>query len=341
MTIKPFLINPGRANNPPHPQSYGAEYPLSFAEGIGGARKHRSGPIIGRITAAEEKRYNAVKAAGVDWSPGMFAKSTKKMAKKGKSKKTLSAAQLAAQQKFTAMARKRTAAARKARSAAAGTETPRRDEEGNSMAKAKKKRARRRPAASVARRGARRVKRASSQAKRLRTMVGRVVNPKRRRHNTHRYNKNPNTAKGVLAYMVEGAKDGLLVVVGRGVTKMVAQKIPIPQTSIVASAAVQLAVGLGLAMAVRKITKSDRHASMFLAGAYSNVIQSALAPLPVIGPILSGVSSWPRMDAGIMSSWPRAITPPSEKTNVMYGNTVGLSQPWGYDDPNLSDGIFS
>lgn len=352
MTIKPFLINPGRAKNPPHPQSYGAHLPLLHSEAIGGARKTFK---IGRITAAEEARYNAVKAAGANWYPGMFsapadsAPMTKtKTAKSPRaSKRRFSAAQLDAQEKFAAMARKRSTVARKARSKTVGTKTPRRIEEGNSMAKAKKRKTRRRPAALAAAGRPRQVARRSSKRAKLRTMVGRVVNPRRRRKNTHRY-KNPSTAKGILSYAMEGAKDGLMVVVGRGVTKMVAQKIPIGQNTMVASAAVQIGVGLVLAMAVRKITKSDRHASMFLAGAYSNVIQSAVAPLPVVGPILGGLSSYPRMSAGMgdyaragMGAYAKSVTPPSASAKVMYGNNVGLSQPWGYDDPNLADGIFS
>ncbi len=141
-----------------------------------------------------------------------------------------------------------------------------------------------------------------------------------------------------MATVVQGAKDGFMVTLGRGLTKMVSTKIPFGQTSTVGQSAVQLLVGTGLAMAVKKVLRSERAGAMFLAGAYSNVIQTALAPVPVLGPALSGVASWPRIAGGGVSSWPRAAAAlPAPGPS----NANGVGQPWGYDSPNLSDGIQS
>lgn len=143
---------------------------------------------------------------------------------------------------------------------------------------------------------------------------------------------------GIVKMMIQGAKDGFAVTVGRGVTKLIAQKIPFGQTSAIGQGAVQLLVGTGLAMAVRNITKSERTAAFVLAGAFSNVIQTALAPVPVLGPALSGVASWPRMAAPNMGAWPRAALPAAQPQP---SNTARVGQPWGFDSPELADGIFT
>jgi hypothetical protein len=136
--------------------------------------------------------------------------------------------------------------------------------------------------------------------------------------------------------VVQGAKDGLAVTLGRGLTKYVAGKIPFGQTSTIGQGAMQIAIGTALAMVVKKVTRSDRAGAMFLAGAYSNVLQTALAGVPVIGASLSGVSSWPRVPATV-SAWPKALPAAAVSTP----SNAALGQPWGFDSPNLSDGIMS
>lgn len=121
-------------------------------------------------------------------------------------------------------------------------------------------------------------------------------NPVSRRRKRRSYRRNPVgiSAKGFLGSVVQGAKDATAVVVGRGVTNLVAQRIPFGQTSAVGQAAVRIIVGTLLAPLVGKITKSPRTASFFLAGAYSDVVAKALAPIPVIGPAVTGLGLYGR-----------------------------------------------
>lgn len=80
---------------------------------------------------------------------------------------------------------------------------------------------------------------------------------------------------------MQGAQDGLAVTLGSGVTNFVASKIPFGQSTTVGQGATQLLVGTLLGPVVKKLTRSDRAASMFVAGAYSNVIRTALAKTPL------------------------------------------------------------
>ena len=135
--------------------------------------------------------------------------------------------------------------------------------------------------------------------------------------------------------ITRGAIDGFSVTLGRGITRLVASKIPFGQTSTVGQGAMQILVGTGLAMAVRKVTKSERAAAFFLAGAFSNVIQGFLAPVPVLGPMVQGgLSAYPQLG---LQSWPRAL--PGAQPRV--SRAAGVGQPWTYDMPELSDGIQS
>ena len=143
-------------------------------------------------------------------------------------------------------------------------------------------------------------------------------NPVSRRRKRRSYRRNPVgiSAKGFLGSVVQGAKDATAVVVGRGVTNLVAQRIPFGQTSAVGQAAVRIIVGTLLAPLVGKITKSPRTASFFLAGAYSDVVAKALAPIPVIGPAVTGlglygrgVGVYPRAGVGVyprLNGWAAA-----------------------------------
>lgn len=142
-----------------------------------------------------------------------------------------------------------------------------------------------------------------------------AANPRRTRRRRRRsYRRNPVVSGGgIVRTLVQGAKDGLAVSLGRGVTKIVAQRIPFGQSTAVGQAGVQLLVGTVLAMAIKKLTRSERVSAFFLAGAYSNVIQTALAPVPVLGPALSGVASWPRVNAGV-ASWPQRALPAATDT---------------------------
>lgn len=264
----------------------------------------------------------------------------------GRIRKRFSAAQLAAQAKFAAMVRKRSAGTRKARSVSARSTTPRRSG-GSSMATTRRKRRKRRVSAAAPRKRRRRrtVRNGPVRRRRRRRPVMALrSNPRRRRHAVHhsrrrRIRRNPGLGGGVIKTLVQGAKDGFTVTVGRGLTKYVAGKIPFGGTSTIAQGAMQILVGAGLAMAVRKVTKSERTAAFFLAGAFSNVIQTQLAAVPGIGPMLSGgVGSWPRVGPGV-GSWPRALPPVA--TGPTNTAPKGVGQPWGYDDPNAADGIFS
>jgi hypothetical protein len=59
----PWLINPNHGRNAPHPQSYGAQYPLRHSESFGG-RAHETLPGTFRVTKAEQARLAQVKAMG-------------------------------------------------------------------------------------------------------------------------------------------------------------------------------------------------------------------------------------------------------------------------------------
>jgi hypothetical protein len=97
---------------------------------------------------------------------------------------------------------------------------------------------------------------------------------------------------GLVKQLTQGLKDGLAVTAGIGVTNFAASKVPFGQGSVVGRALTQLGLGLAGAMVVRKVTKSDRAAAFYAAGAFSNVIRPLLAPLPVIGVAFAGVGTY-------------------------------------------------
>lgn len=96
--------------------------------------------------------------------------------------------------------------------------------------------------------------------------------------------------------------NGLAVAAGGGITNYVAAKIPFGQSTTVGKAATQIVVGTGLGLVVRKVTKSERLAAMFVAGAYANVIRTLAASTP-LAPFLSGVGVYPR--AAAVGVYPR------------------------------------
>lgn len=91
---------------------------------------------------------------------------------------------------------------------------------------------------------------------------------------------------------MQGVKDGLAVTAGQGLTNFAASKVPFGQTSQLGRGLTQIGLGLLGSFVVKKVTKSDRYASMYAAGAFSNVLKPLLAPIPVVGPSLAGMSSY-------------------------------------------------
>lgn len=162
------------------------------------------------------------------------------------------------------------------------------------------------------------------------------MNPKRRR----RYRRNPGISGvggGIVKQLVQGLKDGFVVSFGRGITGMVSSKIPLG-TSAPAKGAVQLLIGTGLAMVVRKVTKSERTAAFFAAGAASMAITTALAPmLPAsIAPLLGGFGSY--VPAVRMASYPRALNAGASSLAAAPGNLGRVGDVY---DQEGSDGMFS
>lgn len=174
------------------------------------------------------------------------------------------------------------------------------------------------------------------------------LNPRRRRrhklnparHHRRRYRRNPGLTGGVKdigAMLVQGVKDGFVVRLGGGLSAYVATKIPVGTAGTPTAGAVQLVVGAGLAMAVKKFM-GPRAAAFFLAGAAADVIGTFIpTTIPVVGPILGkgALSAYPRV-AGI-SAYPRLPAP----TVAAYVPPQGQMHGWDDDDPNISDGIFS
>ncbi len=201
-----------------------------------------------------------------------------------------SPAQLAAQRAFAAMARARSGKARTVRRAASVSTNPRRT--GGSMARRKRRRS-----AAGRPRVRRRKRRAVSLNPRRRVVRRRRsrvrANPARRR-SARRHRRNPGfSGGGILRQIMRGATDGLAVTAGSGLTNYVSAKIPFGQTSTIGQAATQLIVGTGLGMVVKKVTRSERAAAFFIAGAYANVIRKLAASTP-LAPFLSGVGVYPR-----------------------------------------------
>lgn len=120
---------------------------------------------------------------------------------------------------------------------------------------------------------------------------------RRRRH----YRRNPGLSLGgggILRSILKGAGDGLAVAAGGGLTSYVAGKIPFGQTTTIGRSATQIVVGTVLGQVVKKLTRSERAAAFFTAGAYANVIRTLAANTPA-APFLSGVGVYPRAAIGV------------------------------------------
>lgn len=91
---------------------------------------------------------------------------------------------------------------------------------------------------------------------------------------------------------MQGVKDGFAVTLGSGVNNFVVSKIPFGQTTTIGQGAMQLLIGTLSGVLIKKVTKSDRFASFYVAGAYSNVIKKALQQVPGVGGMLSGVGAY-------------------------------------------------
>jgi hypothetical protein len=327
-----WLINPGRKRrvarrgptcrtakgNPPHPQSYGASYPLTFGEGIGGKRK----PVtIGKETAAERRAYEEIKAAGVyiprsergeasspparpvrrrTRNAARSVSMTKAPArhthwhrvKQHKRRTNPSHAQLVARKRFAAAARAgtlqkgRTLVASKARASTSG-KVSRRKEAGPMARKVKRRR-------SI--RARRRVRHHSSNpVRRRRRRVRPVSRVARRRHrvNTHRvrrrhHRRNPGLGniKGIGGQVLEAGKRVVVILVSSAVTKKVSGLVPVGGGSVPLTIAKQVAVGVVLAMLVRKM--APRFATDALVGALLAPVGTLLAQVPVVGGALAG-----------------------------------------------------
>lgn len=219
-----------------------------------------------------------------------------------------SAAQLAAQRRFKIMVQKRARLAREARRGSASSNPPRRT--GGSMARKKRRRSAARRNPSTRRRRRRRVHLANP-VHRRRTRRHRR-NPVARRRHSRRYRRNPGIGTGnVMRMVTQGVKDGFAVTLGSGLNNFLSAKVPFGQTSAIGQGAVQLLVGTVSGMLVKKLTRSDRFAAFYVAGAYSNVIKKALGNVPGIGGMLSGVGSYyqPALPAGGMGSYFRQPAP--------------------------------
>lgn len=174
------------------------------------------------------------------------------------------------------------------------------------------RRKRRRSAAGTHRRRRRRRSVALNPRRRRRRRIIRA-NPvrrhrSRRRHVARRrYRRNPGFGTGgILKSIIRGAGDGLAVTLGSGLTRFVASKIPVGQSTTVGQSAVQVAVATLAAPLVKKAA-GERAAAFFLAGAYADVIRKLAMPLPVVGPLLNGVGVYPR--ATPVGVYPRAAAP--------------------------------
>ncbi len=113
----------------------------------------------------------------------------------------------------------------------------------------------------------------------------------RRRHTTRRYRHNPRFR---VNFLMEGLKDGVAVSVGQIATKklggIVQQYVPGLSGSGTAQAIGSKALAaVGTALIVRKVF--PRGARMIAAGAFSEVVNAAVAATPV-GATL-GLSAWP------------------------------------------------
>lgn len=163
------------------------------------------------------------------------------------------------------------------------------------------------------RRSAATSRRKSRSRKRHRRNPGVAMSARRRRRGgvrrVRRHRRNPGfTSRGLLGQVTRGFGDGLAIVVGGGLTKFVAAKVPIGQTSAVGRGVTQLIVGTLLGTVARKVTKSERIASLVVASAYANVIRENAGAIPGVGTFLSGIGVYPRVGPGV-GVYPRAVNP--------------------------------
>ena len=133
--------------------------------------------------------------------------------------------------------------------------------------------------------------------------------------------------------LVQGLKDGFVVRLGGGLTTYVSNMVPIGTPGSITQSAVQLAVGTGLSLGVKKFM-GPRAASFFLAGAAANVIGEVLgsvipATTPLIGPILG---------AGALKAWPQPARLSSWVAPRINASPASMGD---YGDGDNPDGIFS
>lgn len=161
------------------------------------------------------------------------------------------------------------------------------------------RRKRRRSAVGRVRRRRRRRSVSANPVRRRRRRRIYAANPRRRRRRSARrrarsYRRNPSfSGGGVVRQAVQGFKDAFVVTLGSGLTNLAASKVPFAQNTAIGRYATQALVGLGGAMLVRKVTKSERAAAFYLAGAFSNIVRPVVSQVPVLGPAL-GVGSYYR-----------------------------------------------
>lgn len=204
-----------------------------------------------------------------------------------RTRRRFSAAQLAAQRRFTKMVQEKARLAREARRGSASV-NPKRRTGGVSMARRKKSRR-----SAATKRTSRR--RRGSHRKRARIVHHR--NPRvrsQRRRMRRRHRRNPSFGTGsLLRQAQQGVTGGLAVLAGGGLSRLVASKVPFGQTSAIGRGLTQIVTGTVLGMVTKKVTRSERLAAFVVAGAYADVIRQNAASIPVVGQFLSGLGVYP------------------------------------------------
>lgn len=198
------------------------------------------------------------------------------------------------------------------------------------MAKKKRRRIRRHTAANPRKRRPRRSRR--------RVITVYAANPRKHHRRTHRrnpavrqhrrrYRRNPSIGtRGFVNTLMQGAKDGFAVTLGSGLNNYLVSKIPFGTSTDVGKSALQLLVGTLSGMVVKKLTRSDRFAAFYVAGAYSNVIRQAMTKLPTVGPSFAGIGTYYQgvgtyyQGAPRLSSWAG-----SDGASIATGNGSGYA----------------
>ena len=111
------------------------------------------------------------------------------------------------------------------------------------------------------------------------------MNAHRRHHRGHRRNPGFNI-KGIGGQVVEAGKHTAVIVLAQAATNYVSGMVPIATSSVPATIAKQLAVGVLLSMLARKF--APRFAGDVLIGAMLSPVTTVLRQVPVIGTSLSG-----------------------------------------------------